>query len=144
MAVSLVFLKWHLRSLPRVKTERSGFSAFLEYFLVISKVCKQVQSDTDSESRNGFSTHVLCKTPVTAMFPLAFVVVLLEVVASIGPEQIEVFKMLQYEKNSLQFGSLRSSFNLVATTFEKLDAELTRYVVLVPLANFSEAFLQTV
>jgi hypothetical protein len=80
------------------------------------------------------------------MLPLIFLVVFLSCFVTLGngQEQIVVFKMLQYEKDSVQFGSLRSSFNLIATTVDKLDAELSKFVVLVHLDRFDEPLLSLV
>lgn len=52
----------------------------------------------------------------------------------------DVFKMIEYEKNSQKYGSLKSSFNLIATTSTK-ETQLSKYVVLIHLEEFNQKFI---
>lgn len=59
-------------------------------------------------------------------------------------EVFDAYKMLQYEKNSEQFGSSKTSFNLVATTINTKEYQLSKYVVLIYQKDFNGLVLSDV
>lgn len=70
------------------------------------------------------------------MYQVLFYIVAYFTLANCG-EVFDVYKMLQYEKNSEQFGSLKTTFNLIATTINSKETQLSKYVVMIHQQDFN-------
>jgi hypothetical protein len=95
-----------------------------------------------------FLTKTTCSVEEEIMVTFSFFVILGFLLPFVlGQSDIltfETYKLFHSEKNSIHYGSLKTSFNLVTTTIENQSPELSKYIVLLRFADFNASSLSSV